>query len=99
MRWKSDEAHIQLFISNGYAFSIVIFFNKEQKQAPTFTWLCICMYKCDDFIALIPIKQSFSRVNAQMIAEITFINLATPRKTMNYFQIEFANDVSGLCDI
>ncbi len=37
MSWKSGEAHIQLLISNGYAFSIVIFFNKEQKQAPTFT--------------------------------------------------------------
>ncbi len=57
------------------------------------------MYKCDDCIALIPIKRSFSRVNAQMIAEITFINLATQRKTINYFQIEFANDVSGLCDM
>ncbi len=34
-----------------------------------------------------------------MIAEITFINLVTLRKTMNYFKIEFANDVSGLCDM
>ncbi len=34
-----------------------------------------------------------------MIAEITFINLVTLRKSMNYFQNEFANDVSGLCDM